>query len=89
MGPELLAALDSGEGRRCLVAILDAHDLMMERLFGPFGEGGDFPTLLARADSRLGAWNRVASEARSRLPTLDEEACLLIAVVGAYYLSLE
>ncbi len=89
VAPELLAALDSGDGRRCLVGVLDAHDLVMRRLFGAFMTSGEFPTLLSRADSRLGAWDPVAAESRSRLAELADEASLLIALAGAHYLSSE
>jgi len=64
--------------------------MAMERLFGALAGSPDFHEAAGRADMRLGAWCWLADEAaRMASPGsdgLDDQACLMTALLGLYYL---
>jgi HEAT repeat protein len=85
-------AIESEKGREALAACLCVHSFLMSRLFGSMTEKSDFPETAGRADMRLGAWVWLAQEAEaaSKLPPesggLDDSTCLMVALLGLYYL---
>ncbi len=88
----LLTAFDAGDGTAALNIVIEAGQSLVKVIFGAFAEASDIE-LLMRADARLASWTAVAGVSRERLrfgdlaPRADDEAALLIALVGAWYFS--
>ncbi|MDA8410124.1 MAG: MFS transporter [Treponema sp.] len=88
----LLTAFDAGDGTAALDIVIEAGQSLVKVIFGAFAEASDIE-LLMRADARLASWTAVAGVSRERLrfgdlaPRADDEAALLIALVGAWYFS--
>jgi MFS family permease len=79
-------AIEAERGREALSACLRIHGMLMLRLFGTLAEKADFYEAAGRADMRLGAWAWVAGEASLRLDSLDDADCMIVALLGMYYL---
>jgi HEAT repeat protein len=85
----LASALEAGDGRRSLAVLIEAHQMLVESLFGTFGDEGELQAILSRADQRLAAWHAIAKSLSSGSLHLDDKASLLLALVGAWYLGSE
>jgi hypothetical protein len=90
-------AIETERGREALAACLHIHGILMSRIFGPSASAPNLPETAGRIDMRLGAWCWIAKEAAQipALPTdgaggvsngLDDATCLMIALLGLYYL---
>ena len=79
-------AVDADHGRETLDTFLRIHGMAMARLFGDGVEKSDFYEAAGRADMRLGAWCWIAYEAAIRAPSLDDASCMIVALLGMYYL---
>ena len=93
-------AVEAELGREALSACLRIHDALMSRLFGPQASSPELPLSAGRIDMRLGAWCWIAQEAARSAALggelrgsedagpegLDDGACLMIALLGLYYL---
>jgi MFS family permease len=86
-------AVEAERGAEALAACLRIHDHIMSRLFGALSGTADFPEAAGRVDMRLGAWAWLAREAAraggldpASPGSLDDATCLMIAVLGMYYL---
>jgi HEAT repeat protein len=87
-------AIDAEAGREALGACLRVHRLAMAALFGGLAETPDFHEAAGRADMRLGAWcwlaGAAAADGRGSAEPgagrLDDQACLMTALLGLYYL---
>jgi MFS family permease len=88
---ELGRAVEAERGRNALTACLRLHFMIMSRIFGAPADTADLPATAGRVDMRLGAWCWIAEEAaqKSALPEekgLDDSTCLVLALLGLYYL---
>jgi MFS family permease len=83
---ELTRAIEAERGREALASALRVHSLAMARLFGELSEEEDFPEAAGRADMRLGAWCWLAHEAADREPQMADSDCMILALLGLYYL---
>jgi hypothetical protein len=90
-------AIETERGGDALAACLRIHGMIMSRLFGRLTETDDFPEAAGRVDMRLGAWAWLARECARRAdlpggaaaglaPAFDDSTCLIIALIGLYYL---
>jgi hypothetical protein len=92
LAADLAEAVESGSGREALRLLLDAGDVALYAMLGPARDRDELSELIARADSRLGAWDAVARACRSGPGSsgaeegLDEPGALL-ALLGAWFLS--
>ena len=66
--------------------VAEVDDMAMLRLFGGGAEETDFHEAAGRADMRLGAWCWIAREAAFRVESLDDASCMIVALLGMYYL---
>jgi len=78
-------AIEAERGRDALAACLRVHGMIIARLFGDLAGTSDFPEAAGRVDMRLGAWSWLAREA-AREADIDDATCLIIALIGLYYL---
>jgi FOG: HEAT repeat len=89
-GKELLdecgRAIDSEAGHEALASCLAIHRELMEGIFGPSSGEQDFYESAGRADMRLGAWAWLAAQSERRQSELDDSTCLMLALLGLYYL---
>ncbi len=83
---ELGRAVEAERGRDAIAACLRVHGMVMIRLFGSLAEKEDFHETAGRADMRLGAWCWLARESARRSESLGEADCMIIALLGLYYL---
>jgi len=94
-------AIESERGREALAACLEIHAMLMARIFGSTTSTEALPDAAGRVDMHLGAWCWIAAEASKRAALgatdtaggaeggsseLDDSACLIVALLGLYYL---
>ena len=83
-------AIETERGREALAACLRIHGMLMSKLFGPSASAPDLPETAGRIDMRLGAWcwlaQLAADGAASRAGGMDDATCLIVALLGLYYL---
>jgi len=83
-------AIETERGKEALAACLRIHGMLMSKLFGPSASAPDLPETAGRIDMRLGAWcwlaQLAADGAASRAGGMDDATCLIVALLGLYYL---
>ncbi|MEI6388440.1 MAG: MFS transporter [Spirochaetota bacterium] len=92
LATDLALAVESGKGIVALRLLLDAGDAALYAMLGPARDRDELSELVARADTRLGAWDAVARACSAGPCSREAEASLeepglLLALLGAWFLS--